>query len=131
MTDLPIFVYGTLTSDEAHPLMADARRLGEATTTGTLWAMPQGYPALLASGAGRVYGELVAPLPAETLAALDAYEGVDEGLYERVVLLVDGPDGPVRAWAWVMHDPAARGGTLRSRGRWRETAASAPHGDAR
>lgn len=131
MSAPPLFVYGTLTVAGGHPLLRAAERLGPATTTGTLWELPEGYPALVPGPEGRVHGELVALPPPDVLDALDHYEGVAEGLYRRVLLEVSGPQGAVMAWAWVMDDPAARGGVRSVSGRWASIAGSAAPGDAR
>jgi hypothetical protein len=58
-----------------------------AEVEGQLWASPWGWPALTA-GAGAVRGVLVTlhrDRVEDALARLDAVEGVDTGLFERVV----------------------------------------------
>jgi gamma-glutamylcyclotransferase (GGCT)/AIG2-like uncharacterized protein YtfP len=115
---LPMFVYGTLMSggDRAELLRGLARRV--ATVRGTLYDLPAGYPALVLDGGGRVHGELVDPPDARLLGVLDAYEGVAEGLYDRVA--VDAKVGlrTMRAWTYVLDAPRARNGRIVRGGRW-------------
>ena len=117
----PLFVYGTLMSGEAQAgLLGDASR-AQAHTRGTLWDLPAGYPAL-SHGDDRVEGELVVlPIPG-MLAVLDRYEGVDDGLYERVLIDVMVELRRHRAWAYVMTDPRLSGGRrVPGGGRWSPT----------
>lgn len=119
MTALPLFVYGTLRHGASHAGLLGAARRRSASTRGTLWRMPAGYPALDPAGDGVVHGELCEPVPESVLRVLDAYEGVDEGLYRRSRLAVDPGEGHlVLAWAWVMRDPGRRGGLPVRSGRW-------------
>jgi len=118
MSRLPLFVYGTLMSGEAQgPLLGSSARRA-ASVRGTLFALPAGYPALVAGGTGRVHGELVDPPDERMLQLLDTYEGVPEGLFARVE--VDARVGlrTVRAWAYTMDVARARTGTLVRSGRW-------------
>lgn len=117
--DLPLFVYGTLMSGGSAEAMVGRRRRGPAWTRGRLFHLPAGYPALDPTGSGRVFGEWVDPVPAARLVLLDQYEGVDEELFERVVVDVSTDAATFPAWAWVMRDPASRGGVLVPSGRWR------------
>ncbi len=115
---LPLFVYGTLCSDgDQGALLAHLSRVA-ATARGTLWDLPQGYPAL-GPGERVVHGELVEPPDPRLLALLDAYEGVDEGLYRRVHVDVTVGLRTVRAWAYTMDDPRLQGGRLVADGRWK------------
>jgi gamma-glutamylcyclotransferase (GGCT)/AIG2-like uncharacterized protein YtfP len=82
-----IFVYGTLKRGGSnHAQLAGQIYLGPASTAPgyTLYSLGE-YPGLVADPADRsgVNGELWA-VDAATLARLDAFEGVDEGLYARV-----------------------------------------------
>jgi gamma-glutamylcyclotransferase (GGCT)/AIG2-like uncharacterized protein YtfP len=115
---LPLFVYGTLMRGGAQAGLVGPARRGPATTRGRLWRMPEGYPAL-SDGDHLVHGEWVEPVSSDVLARLDAYEGVDEGLYARRVIRVQAEDGTFDAWAWVMADPPRRGGVAIPSGRWR------------
>jgi gamma-glutamylcyclotransferase (GGCT)/AIG2-like uncharacterized protein YtfP len=95
-----LFVYGTLKAGQPHhPLLSDCRCLGPARIPGTLYALPEGYPAAVPEGAGTIEGELYAlPEWAETvLETLDDYEDVPAGLFVRERCEVGG-----RA-AWVYY----------------------------
>lgn len=79
-----LFVYGTLRSQGvANPLLADCTRMGEATVGGVLYDIDGEFPALVPYGTARIAGE-VWRCPAETLPDLDAYEGVQQGLFRRI-----------------------------------------------
>lgn len=93
MAPTPVFVYGTLAdADQAQALLDDWRFDGPAALDG-LHRVEGRYPTL--APGGRTEGRL---LVTPQLDALDAYEGVDAGLYVRVgVPLVDGD----RAWLYV------------------------------
>lgn len=91
-----VFVYGTLRSQGgADHLLSRATPAGPATVRGRLLAGP-GYPALELEGSTEVRGE-VWLCDAETIAALDSYEGVEEGLFRRATTEIDG--APV--WVYV------------------------------
>lgn len=116
---MPLFVYGTLMTDQAQAaLLADMRRV-RARVRGTLFRMPAGYPALVPGGEAWVHGELVDLADPRRLAVLDHYEGVDEGLYRRVQVPVVVGLRTLEGWTWAMSDPAARGGRILPSGRWR------------
>jgi gamma-glutamylcyclotransferase (GGCT)/AIG2-like uncharacterized protein YtfP len=84
-----IFVYGTLRTGAAMTsLLRGCRRIGDATVTGALYDL-RSYPALVLEGEGRVRGE-VWLCPGETLARLDTYEQVEEGLFRRVEVEIEG-----------------------------------------
>lgn len=89
----PVFVYGTLTdASRAEALLDEWRFDGDAVLVG-LRRVDGRYPTLAPGGttAGRL---LVTP----ELDRLDAYEGVDRGLYVRAAVpLADGD----RAWLYV------------------------------
>ena len=82
-----LFVYGTLKrGGENHSCLRSQQLLGAArTAAGYRLYRLDGYPGMVADGshASGVSGEVWA-VDAATLAALDLFEGVDEGLYERV-----------------------------------------------
>ena len=116
---MTLFVYGTLLGGAPQGgLLAGLRRV-PAYTQGRLYAMPGGYPALVAAGPGRVYGELVEGVSAQRLALLDTYEGVGEGLYRRVSVDVVVALARVAAEVYVMDAPERRGGLPIPSGRWR------------
>ena len=94
----------------ARLLAARGRRLGAATLRGILLDVGP-YPAAVpsADAGDRIVGELIELDPhraAETLAALDAYEGCPDGdhqpaLYLRSRETVQGAAGePLEAWVW-------------------------------
>lgn len=96
-----VFVYGTLKSGGSnHAQIAGQLRLGPARTAPgfTLYSLGE-YPGLVADPADTsgVSGELWS-VDSAALAALDAFEGVDEGLYARV---------PAPLAAWPENLPAA------------------------
>jgi gamma-glutamylcyclotransferase (GGCT)/AIG2-like uncharacterized protein YtfP len=80
-----LFAYCSLASDDARPaadLLAGCERVGRASVRGTLYDLGE-YPALLLSGTTEVRG-VIWRCPADRLPLLDAYEGVEEGLFRRV-----------------------------------------------
>jgi len=97
---MDLFVYGTLTEPERVASVVDAFVfVGAAVLTGC-HPVAGRYPTLAPGGetAGRL-------LRTEEIDALDAYEGVDEGLYVRVsVPRTDGGTAAV-----YVGDPAALG----------------------
>jgi gamma-glutamylcyclotransferase (GGCT)/AIG2-like uncharacterized protein YtfP len=108
---LPLFVYGTLL-DEAftanlleHPVSSEAARLLDfeiLTLEGFPYAM-----AFFAPGdvvAGRLYRDLTE----EDYARLDAYEGVDEGFYQRIEAAVVAGTTPLTACLYVPTEKTLR-----------------------
>lgn len=99
--DVLIFVYGTLRSDDPSGKCGLMRRyggepIGKAAVTGTLVDLGA-YPAMLASGDGKVSGE-VWQVPREAIPGLDRYEGY---AYRRTVVEV----GEARkAYAYVLDE---------------------------
>lgn len=91
-----LFVYGTLRSGGgASGLLRGCRLAGAGTVAGTLYDLGR-YPALVLDGRWPVEGE-VWRCPPDALAGLDEYEGVAEGLFERVEVDVEG----VPCWTYV------------------------------
>lgn len=87
-----VFVYGTLTDpDRAAELLDGFEFVGDAAVEG-LHRVEGEYPTL--APGGRVEGRL---LRTPELDRLDAYEGVDRGLYVRVTVPQDGGD-PVEVY---------------------------------
>ena len=89
-----LFVYGTLKSGRAaHHMLAGSRYVGRAKTRPVYRLRDMGpYPAMVRDEADgmAVRGELW-DVDDETLELLDEYEGIEEGLYERVeIALADG-----------------------------------------
>ncbi|PSQ32682.1 gamma-glutamylcyclotransferase [Halobacteriales archaeon QS_9_70_65] len=96
---MDVFVYGTLRDpDRAREVVGHADFGPDARLVG-LGRVEARYPTLAPGGEtdGRVLR-----LRGGDLAALDAYEGVDRGLYARVRM----PDGDGGLWSYV-GDPAA------------------------
>ena len=97
-----VFVYGTLTDPARVADVLDGTRewsfVADATLRG-LHRVDGQYPTL--APGGRVDGRL---LRTDAIAALDAYEGVDRGLYVRVRVpyadsgVVDGDPGAVAVY---------------------------------
>ncbi len=94
---MKVFVYGTLQRNRSnHALIAKATYLGEAVTDSTFEMVDVGYPIMRPSAtrkARQVKGELFdIGDDAKMLAALDRLEGVDRGMYERVLgfVMCDG-----------------------------------------
>jgi gamma-glutamylaminecyclotransferase len=94
-----IFVYGTLQrAGSNHGQLAGQRWLAAARTR-QLYRLYDldGYPGMIAAAPGAglsIPGEVWA-VDAACLARLDQFEGVDQGLYQRAVVQLEGP--PERA----------------------------------
>lgn len=107
-----LFLYGTLRrGGSAHHRMSGQRFLGEARTVGGygLYRL-SGYPGLVAvpEHAAGVVGE-VWEVDDAALGALDAYEGVSEGLYRREALPLRPPFDRERVEAYLYaHSVAGR-----------------------
>lgn len=101
---VPIFVYGTLMTGFANYskyIKPYPHQAFPAITKGTLYHLPEGYPALLiADGMGWIYGEIMifpAECHAEVLAGLDELEeyfapGDSRNEYERELIQVSRID---------------------------------------
>ena len=112
-----LFVYGTLMSGTQHPmhhvLAKAARFVGEGYIVGRLYQVHH-YPGAVDSDDpnDRVYGEVYAlDRPAETLAALDDYEGCGPGAAEptefaRSLHQASRSDGTsIEAWLYLYNRP--------------------------
>ena len=96
-----VFVYGTLTDREcADELLDDFSYAGTETLSG-FHRVDGEYPTLAPGGS--VGGRL---LETDEIGRLDAYEGIDRGLYTRVPVPVEGAETPTRAAVYV-GDPDA------------------------
>lgn len=111
-----VFCYGTLKQGFGnHHLLETSTRLGEATTTGTMYSMGW-FPAITLKGDTTIKGE-VYDVDADTLARLDRLEGYP-GWYDREV--IETPYG--EAFIYTM-DSAANGlRTVVHTGEWEEAA---------
>jgi len=97
---MDVFVYGTLTEPERVAEVLDSYvYVGSATLFG-LHLVDGRYPTL--APGGETGGRL---LRTEELEALDEYERVGEGLYRRVTLPLDAPDGHPDEAAVYVGDP--------------------------
>jgi gamma-glutamylcyclotransferase (GGCT)/AIG2-like uncharacterized protein YtfP len=88
---MDVFVYGTLTEPERVASLVDAFVFVGGAVLEGLHPVSGRYPTLAPGGetAGRL-------LRTDEVAALDAYEGVDEGLYVRVTVpRTDGGEAAV------------------------------------
>ncbi|MEM6929436.1 MAG: gamma-glutamylcyclotransferase [Myxococcota bacterium] len=115
-----LFVYGTLMEGQSQAGLLGGLPRRAGTVRGTLWDMPAGYPAL-GPGVEVVHGEIVSGVDERRLFVLDAYEGIDEGLYRRVEVEVQIGLRVEGAWAYRMDDPRLRGGRKVVSGRWHPT----------
>lgn len=107
----PLFVYGTLRDPELRTFIPGER--SDLTTQPAIltgYAKQQSptlaYPFLVPEAGSQVEGELLLGLRAADYAILDAYEDVDQNLYERVAVTVETASGPASAWTYVK-GPAA------------------------
>lgn len=83
-THFHVFVYGTLRSrGKAAAMLADCERISDGEVGGVLYDIDNEYPALVLYGTTPVEGEIWR-CPNQLLATLDAYEGVEQGLFRRV-----------------------------------------------
>lgn len=119
MIELPLFVYGTLMTNGGQDHLLRGRRRRPGTVRGSLYQMPQGYPALTLAGDHLVHGQWLDPVPPPLMQILDTYEGVQQGLYRRAVVRVESGRASFDAWAWVMDEAQAHGGVPIRSGRWR------------
>jgi gamma-glutamylcyclotransferase (GGCT)/AIG2-like uncharacterized protein YtfP len=88
---MDVFVYGTLTDPAVVGRAVDSYAfVGSAVLTG-LHPVKGQYPSL--APGGRTGGRL---LRTEEVDALDAYEGVEESLYVRLSIPLEGPEGQPR-----------------------------------
>lgn len=119
MTALPLFVYGTLASGESHAGLLGALPRRPAIVFGALYHLPAGYPAVDLGGDRPVFGQLIEPPTSSVLRLLDHYQGVGEGLFQRVQTRAVLGLEQHPAWIYTLSDPAGRGGRLLPSGRWR------------
>lgn len=108
----PLFAYGTL-ADEAfvaglleRPVRSEAARLLDFEL---LELEGFGYPTVFAAEGEEVAGTLYRGLTSEDFRRLDAYEGVDEGLYRRATAHVAAGDGePEEAFVYLVTERTLR-----------------------
>ena len=131
-----LFVYGTLMRGQANHdrFCADALTIEPAVTTGRLYHLPMGFPALIDADDGQVFGEAVSfPDLNEALLLMDRLEGYDaarpdDSMYVRVIryvrLLVGGEI--VSAFVYLWNGALPKGTVLSASGRWHSGGADAP-----
>jgi len=124
-----VFAYGTLLRGGSNHerFCADALTIEPASTTGRLYDLLAGFPAMVSSAFGTVYGEAMTfPSIDEALARLDCLEGYrrerpGHSLYVRrvqnVTLLDSGETVPAYCYVWAGALPA--GVIVIPSGRWR------------
>ena len=89
-THFNLFAYGTLGENgSASSLLRDCVQIAPARVGGVLYDIDGEYPALVMYGTSPVEGAIWS-CPTELLPSLDAYEGVDDGLFRRVGVEIDG-----------------------------------------
>jgi len=104
-----IFVYGTLLSGMSNHkrFCGDALTVVPAVTTGRLYHLPYGFPAMFDTPDGQVVGEVMTfPDIEKTLERLDRLEGYHPGgmsHYLRTLkkAVMTGIDEPISVWAYV------------------------------
>nr|HEX4315540.1 gamma-glutamylcyclotransferase [Kofleriaceae bacterium] len=115
-----LFVYGTMRQGQtARSMIANSiTRCEPATTTGSIYAFPMGYPGFSDTGAGIVVGEMLwLSELAATFGVLDAYEGSDFARVIKQAKLANGDQ--IWCWLYTLADPAAIAhGTLIPDGDW-------------
>lgn len=102
-THFHLFVYGTLRAgSNASALLGDAEWLGAAQVGGVLYNIDDEFPALVLYGNTPIAGE-VWRCASDLLPRLDAYEGVDKGLFRRIGVEVEQPGraGKIACWTYV------------------------------
>ena len=111
MTELPLFIYGSLRDPLVRTQLLGPRP-DLTTCPATLHGFERqtvpsfGYPFLVpadtvAGQDARVDGELLLGLRSEDYRLLDRYEDLDDGLYVRSVVTVQTTGGPSAAWAYL------------------------------
>ncbi|MBD2293323.1 gamma-glutamylcyclotransferase [Anabaena sphaerica FACHB-251] len=104
---LRVFVYGTLKPGEANYHLCERQvlRAKKAITSGKLFTLPMGYPAMTL-GDGKVHGYLLYFADSAILTALDDLEDYDstrptsKNLYNRQSIEIFEPIGLSLGWAW-------------------------------
>lgn len=110
-----IFVYGTLKRGMGNHdrFCSDALTIEPAVTTGRLYHLPYGFPAMFDAPDGQVFGEVMTfPDIAKTLERLDLLEGYRPGdagsHYIRIEKSVIDTNNGERSPAWVYVYPKDR-----------------------
>ena len=124
-----LFVYGTLMRGGVNHarFCADAMTIEPAITTGRLYDLPMGFPAMIEADGGQVFGEAMTfPDIEAVVRQTDLLEGYDplrpnRSMYRRIVVPVQigASRQRVMAWTYVWNRALPQGATLLPRGRWR------------
>ena len=105
-----LFVYGTLKRGGPNGALLLRFKHFPARVHGHLYRLDAGYPALvLDPGGAPVEGEYIEGVDPGTLRLVDLYEGVEEGLYQRVPCEVTIGLRKHTAEVYVMADAPQRG----------------------
>jgi gamma-glutamylcyclotransferase (GGCT)/AIG2-like uncharacterized protein YtfP len=124
-----LLCYGTLMRGGANHVRfcAEALTIEPAVIVGRLYHLPMGFPAMVETDDGKVFGEAMTfPDLDATLQEIDRLEGFrpddpDGSLYRRVIrpvrLLRSGLTVPAYCYLW--HRPVPHGAALIPGGRWR------------
>jgi len=125
-----LFAYGTLMRGQANHarFCADALTIEPAVTTGRIYHLPAGFPAMIKADDGQVFGEAMTfPDLAAVLRQTDLLEGYDllrpdTSMYRRVLVpvLIEPSGQRVTAWTYVWNRALPQGATLLPMGRWRD-----------
>ena len=123
-----LFVYGTLMRGQVNydRFCADALTIEPAVTTGRLYHLPMGFPAMIEAADGQVFGEAITFLDLDAvLMQTDLLEGFeprrpDSSMYRRVAVpvLIEGSEQCVTAWTYVWNRALPRGAMSLPNGRW-------------
>lgn len=124
-----IFVYGSLMKNLWNydkVLKNRIRRVEKGSIRGTLYHLPEGYPAVI-EGDTPVYGEVCTLSNRRLIKSLDLLEGYmgpgENNLYERQkmsVTLEDGTQTECWSYIYVNEKYAKKKGTLVTHGDWRK-----------
>lgn len=108
--DRPLFVYGTLVDREfVENLLERPIRAVDAVLVGWRVVAREDvpWPTVVPAPRERSAGRILLGLRAEDWTRLDAYEGVGEGLYERILAAVEIAGETQSAWVYRASDRAA------------------------
>ena len=124
-----LFVYGTLMRGQSNHdrFCADALTIEPAITTGRLYDLPMGFPAMVEADNGQVFGEAMTfPDLRATLGAIDRLEGYqpaspESSLYIRVLRPVASAQSAVvvPAFCYVWRRSLPPGAVRAPSGRWK------------
>ena len=111
-----VFVYGSLMAGEGnHCVISKGRFMGIARTSHGFSLYDLGrFPGMVASGSGKVQGELF-EVDAQLLASLDAFEGHPRFYQRTTITLEDGS----QADAYLLTEAKVRGRSVVPSGSWR------------